>query len=78
MRLGGIHGDDAMPEKDQNPDEAGKTAAAMPVVPAPQDESAFGYGHRAHSPDPNASYGFDPGEPRTLPHDRKKRWKVPG
>ena len=42
----------------------------------------YGYGHRAHSPDPNATYVFNPGQPRTLPRtlpeDRKKRWKVPG
>jgi hypothetical protein len=26
-----------------------------------------GYGHRAHRPDPSATYGFDPGAVRTLP-----------
>lgn len=68
-----------MPEKQLNPDSAGNTGATTAAAPpAPQDESAIGYGHRAHSPDPNASYGFNPGEPRTLPRDKKKRWKVPG
>lgn len=37
-----------------------------------------GYGHRAYQPDPNAHYGFDPGPPRTLPKDKKQRWRVPG
>jgi hypothetical protein len=27
----------------------------------------YGYGHKAHSPDPKASYGFDLGPPKTLP-----------
>ncbi len=27
----------------------------------------YGYGHRAHRPDPTASYAFDPGPPRSLP-----------
>ena len=28
---------------------------------------AYGYGHRAHQPDPLACYVFRPGPPRTLP-----------
>ena len=38
----------------------------------------FGYGHRAHKPDPDASYGFEPGPKRILPADQKRRWRVPG
>jgi len=52
-----------------------------PAVQAGGDrpgEAAKGYGHRAHSPDPAARYGFCPGEPRVLPVDRKRRWRVPG
>lgn len=30
----------------------------------------YGYGHRAHRPDPDARYGFDPGPPRILPSAR--------
>jgi hypothetical protein len=45
-----------------------------------QDEAKLrlGFGHRAHSPDPAAQYGFTPGEPRVLPVEKKKRWRVPG
>lgn len=68
-----------MPEKDLTPDAARETeTATIGTTPAAPNESPLGYGHRAHSPDPNASYGFNPGKPRTLPHDKKKRWKVPG
>lgn len=46
--------------------------------PAGPDAAATGYGHRAHSPDPAARYGFAPGEPRLLPVEKKRRWRVPG
>ena len=38
----------------------------------------LGYGHKAHSPDPEATYGFDPGPNRLLPRTDKKRWRVTG
>jgi hypothetical protein len=38
----------------------------------------FGYGHRAHMPDPDASYGFDPGPRRVLPVEEHRRWRVTG
>ncbi len=41
-------------------------------------EQTLGYGHRAHSPDPTAIYGFDPGAPRILASDKRKRWTVAG
>lgn len=53
-------------EADETPSTANR--------PAPR----IGYGHRAHCPDPNAKYGFDPGAPRIIPHDKSKRWKVTG
>jgi hypothetical protein len=58
-----------------------------PATPAPAletegperpGEASTGYGHRAHSPDPAAQYGFGPGEPRVLPVEKKLRWRVPG
>lgn len=39
---------------------------------------ATGYGHAAHKPDPQATYTFEPGPPRTLPVEARKRWKVSG
>lgn len=47
-------------------------------VPEATQKSQLGYGHRAHSPDPNATYAFNPGQPRLLPRDKSKRWTVPG
>lgn len=50
----------------------------------PASESAegdyvpYGFGHPAHKPDPNARYGFEPGETRLLPVEPSRRWKVPG
>jgi len=38
----------------------------------------IGFGHKAHQPDPAASYGFEPGPKRTLPEEEKQRWRVPG
>ncbi len=37
-----------------------------------------GFGHKAYQPDPAASYGFDPGPPRVLPTEPRRRWRVPG
>ena len=57
--------------------------AAAPVQPAQTDLApgegdfggAYGYGHPAHKPDPDASYVFDPGPPRTMPVKPEKRWR---
>ncbi len=56
---------------------------ADPPPPSPdasvdKRDANLGYGHRAHSPDPNATYAFSPGKPRLLPSDKSKRWTVPG
>lgn len=38
------------------------------AAPSPaEDARPYGYGHRAHQPDPDAHYVFEPGPPRTLP-----------
>lgn len=55
----------------------------QPRKPAGKDEPegdfrTLGYGHRAHDPDPNASYGFEPEAARVLPVKSKQRWRVPG
>ena len=48
-------------------------------TPEPVTETAdLGYGHRDHQPDPNATYVFDSGPPRTLRIDPHKRWKLLG
>lgn len=52
---------------------------AAASIPAQEElPLQFGYGHRAHSPDPTARYGFGPGEPRALPVEERLRWRVPG
>ena len=46
-------------------------------------DGTFGYGHRAHRPDPNAHYGFAPKPERLLASSRPKEpepeilWKRP-
>ena len=35
----------------------------------------FGYGRKAHTPDPAATYVFEPGPPRTLPIKPANRWR---
>ncbi|MGD9912890.1 MAG: hypothetical protein AB7S80_02325 [Rhizobiaceae bacterium] len=55
----------------------------QPPKPPAKDEPegdfrTLGYGHRAHEPDPKASYGFEPGASRVLPVKRGQRWRVPG
>lgn len=45
---------------------------------AAQSDRTLGYGHKAHSPDPDAKYGFDPGPNRLLPRTEDKRWRVTG
>lgn len=56
----------------------------LPVPDSPPPAEAMetgpllGYGHRAHSPDPMATYSFEPGAPRLLASDKRKRWTVPG
>jgi hypothetical protein len=46
---------------------------------APRDDlPAYGFGHPAHRPDPEASYGFAPGPQRTLPLNPRRRWRLPG
>lgn len=42
------------------------------------DILAYGYGHPAHRPDPHATYVFQPGPPRTLPLNARRRWRLPG
>lgn len=45
----------------------------------------YGFGHRAYRPDPDATYVFDPGPPRTLPEAAEQQeagpaeilWKRP-
>ena len=59
-----------MAETDDKSSKLPETAADAPAVePAP-----LGFGHRADSPDPNATYKFKP-EVRVLPVDPKKRWR---
>lgn len=40
--------------------------------------SRHGFGHKAYQPDPAASYGFDPGPPRVLPTEPRRRWRLSG
>ena len=35
-------------------------AAAAPAAPFGDFRGSYGFGHRAHRPDPGAKYGFDP------------------
>ena len=35
----------------------------------------YGYGHRAHKPDPDARYGFEPQGVRPLPVKARNRWR---
>jgi hypothetical protein len=42
------------------------------------DNLPYGYGHPAHKPDPNAKYGFEPGDWRPLRIGATRRWRVPG
>jgi hypothetical protein len=57
---------------------------SKPTVPPKQDDQAdgdyvpYGFGHPAHLPDPNATYGFDPQPERLLPVKPEKRWRLPG
>ena len=66
-------------------DEPGE-AAARPVASeggAGEAAGTYGYGHRAHQPDPAAHYGFSPQPQRLLPSSRPARpapkiiWKRP-
>jgi hypothetical protein len=36
---------------------------------------SYGYGHRAHKPDPDARYGFEPNGTRPLPVKARNRWR---
>jgi hypothetical protein len=36
---------------------------------------SYGYGHRAHSADPVARYGFEPNGTRPLPVKKRSRWR---
>jgi len=38
----------------------------------------YGFGRRAYKPDPSANYVFEPGPPRVLPVEQRRRWRVPG
>ena len=53
-----------------------------PAADQPQAEQdlpdQYGFGRKAYQPDPTASYGFDPGTPRVLPTEPRRRWRVPG
>jgi hypothetical protein len=62
------------------PDAARRDDLEAASIAAAQDEipQQLGYGHRAHRPDPEARYGFGPGEPRLLPVEERLRWRVPG
>ncbi|WP_311029477.1 hypothetical protein [Mesorhizobium koreense] len=50
-----------------------------PEVPAsgPRGDfrGGYGYGHRAHKPDPDARYGFEPQGVRPLPVKTRSRWR---
>lgn len=50
-----------------------------PEVPASGPSGDFrgryGYGHRAHKPDPEARYGFEPEGVRPLPVKTRSRWR---
>lgn len=39
---------------------------------------AFGFGHPAHKPDPDAKYGFEGHDRRVMPVRPEKRWRVTG
>lgn len=42
------------------------------------EEPVTGFARRSYQPDPKASYGFEPGPPRTLTVDPARRWRVSG
>jgi hypothetical protein len=50
-----------------------------PEVPATDARGDFrggyGYGRRAHKPDPDARYGFEPEGVRPLPARKRSRWR---
>jgi hypothetical protein len=64
------------PSQDQAPRR--ETHAADHTQADREPAGPYGYGHRAHKPDPTASYVFQPGPPRTLPVEKRRRWRVPG
>jgi hypothetical protein len=49
----------------------------VPVTGADGDfRGSYGYGHRAHKPDPDARYGFEPDTVvRPLPVKARNRWR---
>ena len=49
-------------------------AAAQETEPTGDQNGEFGFGRRAHTPDPNATYEFKP-EDRVLPLNPKTRWR---
>jgi hypothetical protein len=48
----------------------------VPITDADGDfRGSYGYGHRAHKPDPGARYGFEPDAVRPLPVKTRNRWR---
>lgn len=62
------------------PDSLQSTPQDAGGQPLPREDSdrRHGFGHRAYQPDPQASYAFRPGQPRMLPKEPWRRWRVPG
>ena len=49
--------------------------ATLPETIDGDASGPFGFGRPAHKPDPEATYTFDPGPPRTMPIKAKNRWR---
>ncbi|MBN9079109.1 MAG: hypothetical protein BGN87_19465 [Rhizobiales bacterium 65-79] len=48
---------------------------ATAAGPSGDFRGRYGYGHRAHKADPDASYGFEPDGVRPLPVRTRSRWR---
>ncbi len=65
-------------DKAPRDDTARETDTGHVRASSQKDPRVYGYGHRAHQPDPGASYAFEPEPGRVLPIDRRRRWHLSG
>ena len=64
-----------MADRDANAATDLADVESQEAEPTQTDSRKLGFGHRAHQPDPNASYIFNPEVVRPLPIRRRLRWR---
>ena len=74
-RLGSIAEETALNDRDRIDAAGPADNENQDAETTESDDRKLGFGHRAHQPDPNASYTFTPDVVRPLPVRQRLRWR---